>query len=111
MVSLSVRAFDQAQRRKKYPARNGILGVACLQRDLMAASMHLLAASELLWAKEKTLSEAMSAQMFSDASTNAQFNDHVIKAALVILQLSGSIGLDLVTAASHAIERQEMAVV
>lgn len=111
MASLSVRAFDQAQRRHRYPTRIGALGVACLQRDLIAASEHLMAASKHLWPKEKSMSEILDMQTIASGAVPSQFNENIIRSMVYLLQISGSIGLDLVSAAAHAIEKEEMAVV
>ena len=46
MSNYSIRAFDEAQRRKFYPERKGPLGVACVQRDIIAACKHLSVAAE-----------------------------------------------------------------
>ena len=111
MASLSVRAFDQAQRRHRYPARTGALGIACLQRDLIAASEHLMAASKYLWPKEKSMAEVLEGQTTASFATPNQLNENIIRSMVYLLQISGSVGLDLVSAVAHAIEKEEMAVV
>lgn len=110
MASLSVRAFEQAQRRKKYPSRTGILGVACLQRDLMNSAVTLLAAGENLWPKERLWTEILDSQTIHTSESSYKFNNQIIEAAAILYQLSGAIGLDLTSAVQHFIEKQEMSV-
>lgn len=110
MASLSVRAFEQAQRRKKYPSRTGILGIACLQRDLMSSASTILAAGESLWPKERLWKDIIEGQTAHTSESSSKFNNQIIEAAAILYQLSGAIGLDLTSAVQHFIEKQEMSV-
>lgn len=112
-MSLSLRAFEEAQRRKLYPQRNGPTGVACIQRDLLLASKEIASASEHLWIREKTNIEenfAWSGHQTVNQSLRSSFNVHLTDAAVYLLRVSGSIGFDVFLAAKQEIERQELSI-
>ncbi|NBS90293.1 hypothetical protein EBS67_09875 [bacterium] len=112
MANLSVRAFEEAQRRKMYPQRNGPIGVACIQRDILLAIKELSIASEYLWQKEKNATDAHEIpHQTPNILLHNNFNLHLIKSALHIATVSGSLGVDIVSSIKHEIERMELAVV
>lgn len=112
MANLSVRAFEEAQRRKMYPDRNGALGVSCIQRDILLAIKELSIASEYLWQREKNAANTHDIpHQTPNVLLHNNFNLHLIKSALYIATISGSLGVDIVSSIKHEIERLELAIV
>ena len=110
MSDLSVRAFDQAQRRKRYPERKGSLGIACMQRDLITAQKYLSIASEILWQTSIDREYEMPILMTAESKLQHTLNECLAKAGLQLLQLSGCLGIDFVTLMRQRLEREELAV-
>lgn len=113
-MSLSLRAFEEAQRRKLYPQRNGATGVACIQRDLLLACKEMASASEHLWMREKTnIAEQFpwSGHQTTNEILRSPFNVHLTGAAVYLMRISGSVGFDIFLAAKQEIERQELSII
>jgi hypothetical protein len=113
-MSLSLRAFEEAQRRRLYPQRNGATGVACIQRDLLLACKEIASASEHLWIREKTDIEEQfpwSGHQTTNQGLRNSFNVHLTGAAVYLMRVSGSLGFDLFIAAKQEIERQELSII
>lgn len=110
MSDLSIRAFDQAQRRKKYPERKGPLGVACMQRDILTAQKHLSILSEILW--QTTIDPEYQKPIFytNEARIQHTVNEYLARTGLQLLQLSGCLGIDFVTLMRQHLEKEELAV-
>lgn len=104
MSNLSVRAFDQAQRRKRYPERKGVAGVAYLQRDLLAAQSGICQISEVLWG-------ANIGREAAEDSPSKNIHDRLSDVGLLLLQFSGALGLDLISILKARIEKEEMSVI
>jgi len=113
-MSLSLRAFEEAQRRRLYPQRNGATGVACIQRDLLLAIKELSSASEHLWLREKTNIEenfAFSGHQNPNIMLNNSFTLHLTNSLVFIMRISGSLGFDVSVAAKQEIERLELSII
>lgn len=113
MSNMSLRAFEEAQKRRLYPKRSGALGVSCMQRDLLLAVQHITVASEYLWLKEKNnisiednipTSNAMKFQ-------KNHFQESIGKSMMFLLQATGAAGIDLFAAAKTELEKNEMEIV
>lgn len=113
MSNLSGRAFEEAQKRKLYPQRNGALGVACIQRDLLLATKHISQASEHLWLREKTNIDSPS----NSGETNIhrlqsnKFQEEMAMSFYILLRISGSLGIDLVSLGKAEVEKQELTII
>lgn len=111
MSDLSIRAFDQAQRRQLYPERKGPLGVACVQRDILIACKHLSLASEFLWKEGETDKKRIESDFFlSAASRSNPLQREIALAGVQLLQITGSMGIDLFSLLKAEIEKMEMTV-
>jgi len=110
MSDLSIRAFDQAQKRKQYPERKGALGVACMQRDILTAQKNLSILSEILW--QTTVDPEYQKQTFytNEARVQHTINEYLARTGLQLLQLSGCLGIDFVTLMRQHLEKEELAV-
>lgn len=111
MSSLSIRAFDEAQRRKKYPDRRGITGVACMQRDIITVTRHLSSIADILWKTSIDENHDIIMPTNRESSNNAlMLQQHLTLAGLNLLQLSGALGMDFVALLKHAVEKEELTV-
>jgi len=108
----SIRAFDEAQRRKFYPERKGPLGVACVQRDIIAACKHLSIAADCIWKDGANNTPRIESDYHVNSSTKSNpFQKELAAAGILLLQVSGSMGIDLVSLLKSEIEKLEMAVI
>lgn len=111
MNNLSVRAFDEAQRRKQYPDRRGIVGVACIQRDILSTGKHLAILSDVLW--KTSIDTRHQGDLISNEATSnnsVMVQQHLTSAGILLLQISGALGMDFVALLKHGIEKEEMTV-
>jgi hypothetical protein len=111
MATLSIRAFDEAQRRKLYPERKGLTGVACLQRDILLAQRHLGNIAEILW--QNGVNSSYSSIPSGDSSTrqaSMALNEHLAQAGLQLLQLTGALGIDFISLLKQQVEKEELTV-
>jgi len=107
MSNLSVRAFEEAQRRKLYMDRKGIQAVANIQRDILIAQKNLSMMAEYLW----SISGKDGSGNFSVNNPKDQdVNKFLSLAGLQILQISGSLGIDFVSLLKHEVEKQELTI-
>lgn len=112
MSSLSIRAFDEAQRRQRYPDRRGMVGVACMQRDIITVNKHLSAIAEILW--KTSIDSSMDITLPSDrtqANNSLMVQQHLTLAGLNLLQLSGALGMDFVSLLRQAVEKEELTII
>ncbi len=105
MSNLSIRAFDQAQRRKKYPDRKGYAGLAHIQRDILVTQKNLSEMSEILWSLTGEHGD------FLEGSPSVNLYEKLSDIGLVMLQLSGSLGIDFVSILKHRIEKEELTII
>ena len=108
MANLSIRAFDEAQRRKQYPERRGPTGIACMQRDILSAQKHLAEIAELLW--QSGMDASYNKTQISTQGNSKALNDHLSLAGLKVLQLTGALGIDFVSLLKQQIEKEELSV-
>lgn len=105
MSNLSIRAFDQSQRRKKYPERKGYAGLSYIQKDLLIAQKNIAEISEILWAMTGENGE------FADGATSANVYQKISDIGLILLQISGSLGIDFVSIIKHRVEKEELTII
>ncbi len=106
MSNFSIRAFDQAQRRHLYPERRGVLGLAYVQRDLIEAQKSLSALGASLWGSSPE------EKMSPDApSVIKSAQEHLSDAGLRLLQLSGALGIDLISLLRQRLEQEELTII
>lgn len=111
MSTLSIRAFDEAQRRKKYPDRRGVVGVACMQRDILTINRHLSAIADILWKTSIDGKHDITSLVDTEYLNNSlMLQQHLTAAGLNLLQLSGALGMDFVSLLKHAVEKEELTV-
>lgn len=111
MSTLSIRAFDEAQRRKLYPERKGLMGVACLQRDILLAQRHLANIAEILWQNGVNSSYSSAPSGDNNARQMAMaLNEHLAQAGLQLLQLTGALGIDFISLLKQQVEKEELTV-
>jgi len=107
MSNLSMRAFEEAQRRKLYMDRKGIHAIANIQRDILIAQKNLAMMAEYLWSiSGKDVSGNFSVYNPKDYDVNKFLS----LAGLQILQISGSLGIDFVSLLKHEVEKQELTI-
>lgn len=111
MANFSVRAFEQAQRRKQYPQRQGPVGVACIQRDILRSSKENSIAAEYLWMREISAEKSGDPTPDFHALRKNDLSEHLVLSMLYLLQVSGALGLDLVAAIGHELDKRELTVV
>lgn len=111
MSNLSIRAFDEAQRRKLYPERKGPTGLSCMMRDILIAQKHLTIISEILWATAAAGSARQQRDMkvpIEIGKTDIYEQFGII--GVQLLQLSGALGIDFISLAKSEVERLELTV-
>lgn len=111
MSNLSVRAFDEAQRRKQYAERTGIEGVAHMLRDIHMTQKHLSILAEYLWkagVDPKYASQRPMKKPFDIVDTDVYEQFGII--GIQLLQLSGALGIDFVSLIKSEVERLELSV-
>jgi hypothetical protein len=113
MSNMSLRAFEEAQRRRLYPKRNGALGVSCMQRDVLLAIQQLTVASEYFWLKEKTGISVEDDVPTSNAMKfqKNHFQEAIGRSMMYLLQVTGAAGIDLFAAVKSELEKKEMEIV
>lgn len=111
MSNLSVRAFDEAQRRKQYAERSGIEGVAHMLRDINTTQKHLSLLSEYLWragVDPKYRTQRSMRKPLDAIETDIYEQLGII--GVQLLQLSGALGIDFIALIKSEIERLELSV-
>jgi len=108
VANLSIRAFDEAQRRKQYPERRGPTGIACMQRDILSVQKHLAEVAELLW--QSGMDPSYNKTQSGSQNNSKVLNDHISLAGLKLLQLTGALGIDFVSLLKQQIEKEELTV-
>ena len=94
MPSLSHRAFEQSRRRKQYADRRGLPLLCSLQHDAVRA-----------------IGEVASAALAAhDDMNDIVYQQHLARAVIPLLAISGALGFDLLAAVEHELGRQEMVV-
>jgi len=112
MSNLSIRAFDEAQRRKLYPDRRGIVGIACMQRDILTAQKHLSMLSTILWRTSVDGSYRQEYEQIPNVPIRPNaVQEQLGQIGVQLLQLSGALGIDFVSVLKHEIERLEITVI
>lgn len=111
MSNLSIRAFDESQRRKLYADRRGSTGIACMLRDIAIAQKHLSIISEIIWSTGMGGSPRQQREMkFPMELGKTDLYEQFGIIAIQLLQLSGALGIDFLSLAKSEIERQELTV-
>lgn len=111
MANLSIRAFDEAQRRKKYPERRGPLGVACIQRDILIAQGNLSNLADVVW--KVGLNPSYNRQinsMADDPKDMEKIHNYLSQTGLQLLQITGALGIDFLLLLKHIVEKEELTV-
>lgn len=107
MSNLSLRAFEEAQRRRLYVDRKGINAVANIQRDILIVQKNLAMMAEYIW----TLSGKEVSGNFSIYNPkDHDVNKFLASAGLQLLQISGSLGIDFVSLLKHEVDKQELTI-
>ena len=108
-MSYSVRAFEQAQRRKRYIERRGYVGAACMQRDLLQIQSILSEIGAILWRASGghgDIETTAEAELVSIKNLNEKFGE----AGFLLLQLTGCLGIDFVSVLKHKLEKEELTI-
>lgn len=111
MSNLSVRAFDESQRRKMYASRTGVEGVAHMMRDIIMIQKNLNILGEFLW--RAGVDPKFKPQRQMRRPLDAVETDIYEQLGIVgvqLLQLSGALGVDLVALMKSEVERLELTV-
>jgi hypothetical protein len=112
MSNFSIRAFDEAQRRKMYPDRKGIVGIACMQRDIITAQKHLSILATILWRTSVDQSYRQETEQVPNLAIKPNaVQEQLGQIGVQLLQLSGALGIDFVSVLKHEIERLEITVI